>query len=395
MFRRTLIIFTLAAIMSGQAAIAKDPAGVSACAQKEKGKDKASSKDSLKVSSKKTLKHELKAELNQKLMTEIQVPPSAQEQTGRASLTVERGGKIVVGTLQGRIIITGAQGNTIEAKATSSDGTGSVPLRVGRDESRSRVTLSVPSNSDALLEIKVPRYMEVEVVGGHREADVEVSDIDAPVNIGGGNGNVTASRVGPLRVSRASGDITASNVKGDLLARTASGDLMADNIEGMTDVVAASGDVVVRNTQGNVRVHSASGDINVHCVKGRADLNTASGDVDIVGIGGDIDANTTSGDVDFRGRLRSGARYVLKSLSGEVKMVIQPDPPGFTATLMSYDREIETAFSLKLDSSPTARGVNRSFTGRYGDGQVQIQLSSFSGGVRILKGPTEPAAECK
>jgi hypothetical protein len=404
MLRRTLTIFTLAAAVIGcQAAIARSPVtAVTALMQKEKGqKDKGKDKASMKHS----LKHEMKAEMKKaEMKSEAKHEPKAgggrqttttMEQTGRASLTVERGGKVVVGTLQGRIVITGAQGNTIDARATSSAGSEPVPLRVTREEGRSRVSLSVPPTSDALLEIKVPRYMEVEVVGGHREADVEVSDLDAAVNIGSGNGRVIAHRVGPLRVNRTDGDIIASDVKGDLVARAISGDIKGQNIEGLADMLATSGDVIVHNTGGDVRVTSASGDIEVHCVKGRVDLNTASGDIGLVGVGGDIDANTASGDVDYRGRIRANGRYVLKSHSGEVRAVIQPDAPGFTATLTSYNGEIETSFPLKLDSTLQGRVTNRRVTGRFGDGQAQLQLDSFSGGVRILKGAAEPAAECK
>lgn len=391
MFRRTLIIFILPmAMIACPMAAAKEPPSSKCLAVAQKQKSKTLSNHSSKHVIKNN-KHELKTKVN----IEVDTQAATTEPTGRVSIALERGGKIVVSAVQGRIIITGSQGNMIEARATSTFGPEPVPLRVGRDEARSRITLSLPAHSEAALEIKIPRYAEVELVGGNREADIEVSDVDATVSIGSGQGRVVASRVGPLKVSRTNGDIVANGVKGSLLVNSISGDVEAQNIEGLADVVATSGDVTVRNAQSDVRVNSASGDIDTYCVKGRVYLETASGDIDLVGVGGDIDATTTSGDVDYRGRVRANGRYALKSHSGEVKMVIQPDAPGFTATLTSYSGEIETAFPLKLDSTLHGRVVNRRVTGRFGDGQAQLQLDSFSGGVRILKGATEPAAECK
>jgi DUF4097 and DUF4098 domain-containing protein YvlB len=104
-----------------------------------------------------------------------------------------------------------------------------------------------------------------------------------------------------------------------------------------------------------------------------------------------VDANTASGEVLFRGRIQAGGRYRLKTISGEVEMSIQPDPPGFTVTMSSYTGELETDFPLKVESQSQSR-VNRRVIGRYGDGQAQLTLDSFSGSVRILKGGS---GECK
>jgi hypothetical protein len=75
-------------------------------------------------------------------------------------------------------------------------------------------------------------------------------------------------------------------------------------------------------------------------------------------------------------------------------MYVQPDPPGFTATLTTYSGELETDFPLKLDS-PLQGPINRKMVGRYGDGQAQITLDSFSGASRIVKGTAATARECK
>jgi len=64
-------------------------------------------------------------------------------------------------------------------------------------------------------------------------------------------------------------------------------------------------------------------------------------------------------------------------------MAIQPDAPGFTATLASYSGEMETDFPLRLEG-PYSK-VNRKVTGRFGDGGADITLDSFSSTVTLTK----------
>jgi hypothetical protein len=62
---------------------------------------------------------------------------------------------------------------------------------------------------------------------------------------------------------------------------------------------------------------------------------------------------------------------------------------------VTYSGEVETEFRLKVDT-PLQRGpINRRIVGRYGEGQTQITLDSFSGGVRLAKGNNAQWKECK
>jgi DUF4097 and DUF4098 domain-containing protein YvlB len=137
------------------------------------------------------------------------------------------------------------------------------------------------------------------------------------------------------------------------------------------------------------------GSIEVRCAKGRAEVSSASGSITLTGVGGDADASTASGEVIFTGLLRANGTYRLKSLSGEVLMTIQPDAPGFTATLSTYSGGLDTDFPLKVEN-PVQRGpINRRLTGQFGDGQAKIALDSFSGTVKIAKGTASALKACK
>jgi DUF4097 and DUF4098 domain-containing protein YvlB len=247
---------------------------------------------------------------------------------------------------------------------------------------------------DAKLDVKVPRYADVETLEGYR-GDVEVADVEGSTLINAGNGDVRIMRVGSLKVSRRSGDISVREVKGDLTTRSFSGDVVVENVTGHVDVAATNGNLRVLNAGSDVRANSATGDIDIRCAKGRAEVSSASGSITLTGIGGDVDASTASADVIFKGPIRAGGSYRLKSLSGEVSMTIQPDVAGFTAMLTTYSGEINTDFPLKVESPVQGGPINRRVTGSFGNGQAKLALDSFSGTVRIAKGNSADLKQCK
>jgi len=309
-----------------------------------------------------------------------------------------RGGRLAVSSRIANIKVSGWDRDTVEATAHGESGPRQLKAEVTGDPSRARVFLYVPAmarraDHEIQILVNLPRYAEVETLES-QTGDIQVADLDGGVAISSGTGSVTVSRVGSLKVGSRSGDIEARDIKGEVTARTAQGGIIVANVTGRVDASATNGDVEVRNAAGDVRATSASGDIEVRCAKGRAEVNSASGSLTLIGIGGDAEASTASGDVTFKSAIRVGGNYRMRSISGEVEMTVQPDPPGFTATLITYSGEIDTAFPLKLDSGLPAGSKNRQVTGRYGDGQAKVTLDSFSGTVRIVKGTAAALKEC-
>jgi len=311
-----------------------------------------------------------------------------------------RGGKVVISSRAGNIIVTGWDKDTVQASASSDSGPEPIETQTTGDPSHTRLllTASTPSGRrfgrEVRLEVKVPRYSDIETLDGQR-GDIVISDVEGTTVINTGNGDVKVIRVGPLKVSRRSGDFTARDVKGDLTARSFTGDIVVENVTGLVDVAATNGDLTIHNGGGDVRANSAMGGIEIRCAKGRAEVSSASGSITLTGVGGDADASTASGEVIFTGLLRANGNYRLKSLSGEVVMTIQPDAPGFTATLSTYSGGLDTDFPLKVEN-PVQRGpINRRLTGQFGDGQAKIALDSFSGTVKIAKGTAAALKTCK
>jgi DUF4097 and DUF4098 domain-containing protein YvlB len=314
-----------------------------------------------------------------------QYAEAGQQREDQSPFKLNRGGKVSI-VNEGQVTVTGWDRDTIEATVT--DGGQSARAQITGDAQRARVFVSSVESrrfrGEVTLKVSVPRYAEIESIEA-RHGSVEVSDVEGAVTISTLSGSVTTSRTGALKVTSRSGGIVASDLKGTFSARTLSGGLRVANVSGGITASCISGSISVQNAGGAVTVNSTSGSITVECAKGRLDLNVVSGSITMSGIGGDVQAFTTSGGVILRGPIRPEGRYHLKSLSGNVTVEMQPDAPGFTATLATYSGEIETAFQLKLDT-PLQGPINRRIVGRYGDGKAQIMLDSFSGAARIVKG---------
>jgi len=316
------------------------------------------------------------------------------------TMKVARNAHIAVSSRMVNVRITGVDGDTLEATATSDEGTHSVKAQTSGDEANPKILIYVPLTSgrhaggDVNLNIKLPRYATVESVES-LTGDIEVSGIDAPVTVNTNNGQITVVRVASLKASTRHGEITAREIKGDAVARSTNGDLTLENIGGDVDAAATNGSLSVRNAAGDLRANLTVGELVAHCIKGRAEVNTVSGSIQLFGVTGDVEAVSTSGEVTFAGRVRAGGRYKLKSISGDIEMHIQADAPGFTATLITYSGDIETLFPLKLDSQASGGSNNRRIIGRFGDGTAQLLLDSFSGGVRLAKATAEELKACK
>ncbi len=147
-----------------------------------------------------------------------------------------------------------------------------------------------------------------------------------------------------------------------------------------------TGDARIINVSSDIKASIVTGDLIIECAKGQVIASCVSGSIQILGAANNIQSESVSGDIMFKGELRSGGTYRLKSMSGEVEMYIQDNAPGFITTLTTFSGEIETDFPLKVESNTQSGGMSQRIIGRYGDGQAKITLDSFSGAVRLKKG---------
>lgn len=310
---------------------------------------------------------------------------------------VERGMKVGVTSRTVNVSITGWDRDTLRATASNENG----PVPVDAETEGEKINIYVPAarvrrpSASVNLEIMVPRYAELETIQSN-QGSILVKDTEASVSISSGTGNVTVTKVGALKLGSRGGSVSIREVKNNLVVRSTRGNLAVDTVGGNVDVESTHGSVGILNVGGDVRANSWFGNLEIHCAKGRADLSSTNGAIKVVGVGGDVEAKTTSGQVSFTGSINGNARYNLKSLGGQIEMMIQSDAPGFRVDLITYNGDMETDFPIRKETSMRNEPINRSIKGTYkGGGSTQITLDSFNGGVRLKKASPGALRECK
>ena len=203
-----------------------------------------------------------------------------------------------------------------------------------------------------------------------------------------------------LELYLAVGNITATNVNGDLRLdghsttmdiRGTSGRLMLDN---------GTGDIRVENARGDLSVDTGSGDVELVGVSGTGDVNidSGSGDVTVRGVvASRLLADVGSGDVTLEGvaaddlQLDTGSGRVLVSLDRVPRSTnIDTGSGGITLSLpeaANVDLDIESGsggITTEFPISMSSMG-RRELRGRIGDGGAHLTVSTGSGSVRLQK----------
>jgi DUF4097 and DUF4098 domain-containing protein YvlB len=297
------------------------------------------------------------------------------EQIEKVSQThkVGDGAALDLSHLAGDIRVTGGSGSEIKIDATK------------------RVRHRDPAQAKRLLEalrIDINNFngrVEVRTVYPRRGAFG--NNISASVDY------VIAVPVGAtVSVKSISGDVSVTNVKGEVRAETTSGDV---NVTGTPNVAVAktiSGDVTAQNigTQTTLVLSTISGTVLGTGLKVRAlEAGTVSGDVRLVGSEIErLEAKSVSGNIEFDSPLTKGGRYEFTSHSGNVRITLSGNT-GFDLDADTFSGSVRSDMPVTLRAlgrtESNRRGSNKAIRGSYGDASAFLSVRSHSGSVVISK----------
>jgi DUF4097 and DUF4098 domain-containing protein YvlB len=276
-----------------------------------------------------------------------------QQQTEKFSKTVPlpKGGSLDLANISGNIVITGGPGDQVVIEA----------VKRGRTaEDLKAVSVEVTTTATRVeVRAQYPRERR----------------------------NVNASVDFAVTVPRAAG----------VVAHSVSGDITLVTIDGSAAIESVSGDVKVSGA-GEISLGSVSGDVALKDVKARSlDANSVSGDLDLAGVTcSRARAKSVSGDIVFGGPLAKGGRYVFQSHSGDIT-VYADESAGFEVNANTFSGDISSDLPLvstfggegERDRGQRGRGPGggpgQRVRGTFGDGGAFLELSTFSGDVRIAK----------
>jgi len=228
------------------------------------------------------------------------------------------------------------------------------------------------------------------------------------VTIAGGGGGLDARadlRIAvpsgrQLSVYLAVGEVSVTNVNGDLHINAASAPVTASNTRGELDIDVGSGPVQVTQSRGDLSVDTGSGGVTASDIRGESvSIKTGSGDVTASRLNSNqLSIDTGSGNIQVTGltapqvALQTGSGSVTADLSGEVWNVNVETgsgdvtlkvPPTLAAEvdIETSSGEIETDFEVAV-----TRHARDHMTGRIGDGGGKIAIETGSGGIKLVKG---------
>jgi DUF4097 and DUF4098 domain-containing protein YvlB len=269
------------------------------------------------------------------------------------SRPLEARGRLEIENLKGRIEVRAWDRNEVKIEGTL--GAGVEKLEITGDASNLSVRVRYPksgglgffSGSDksepSELRLMVPR-----------QADLEVEAVSADVDVEG-------MAAGEMAVDSVSGDIRVVGAPSQASIDSVSGDLNLILNSDQVSTESVSGDVDLRGRLGGeVHVESVSGDVQVNGHQSSLQRLTGA---------------TVSGDLRIGTGLVKGGRIELESVSGNLILQL---PAGLSAQVRgeSFSGDL---VAPGVQVTRPKHGPGSSFEHRYGSGDGDITLETFSG----------------
>jgi hypothetical protein len=249
------------------------------------------------------------------------------------------------------------------------------PVVILQNVANGRIEVKSSKNSEVVV-AATQASNKIGIVAEQAEERVDVSatilDSSAPANELEANFQLTVPEETELQLKTQTGLVYVEQVMGDMTLQSVAGDIHLKEV---------SGYIVVRTTGGSMVCTQCAGKLNFSSISGNAQvLQPALSSVTLF---------TMSGNILFDGDFIRTGIYSMKSGRGTVEVHFSGndsfDLNAQTATGM-VDNQAEAY--LKPDSHGVRRMASR-FTkglfGTVGSGLAKVELSSYSGTIRILK----------
>lgn len=258
-------------------------------------------------------------------------------------------GQLRIENLKGLIEVRAWDRN--EVRIEGSLGAGVEKFEISGDRRHLAVRVKYPKGRDrsepTQLRLMVPL-----------QADLDIAAVAATVDVAG---------IAPteLAIATVSGDISAVGAPREASIDSVSGDQKLVLNSARVDAESVSGDIALRGRLG-----------------GEVAVETVSGDIDVAGHESSVrrlTGATVSGDLDVGTGLTGGGRIGLESLSGNITLRM---PRGLSAVVHgeSFSGELEAP---GVEVAQPRHGPGSSFEHRYGQGDGEIRLETFSGDARL------------
>jgi len=176
----------------------------------------------------------------------------------------------------------------------------------------------------------------------------------------------------------------------ELQIKTQSGLIYVEQVLGDMKLESVAGDIHLKEVSGYIIVHTTGGSLICTQCAGKLDFNTISGNAQVLQPSlRSVNLVTTTGNILFDGDFIRTGIYSMRSGRGLVEVRFAgTDSFDLNAQTSTGTVDNRAAAFLKPDSHGirrTASKYAKGLVGSVGSGLAKVELSSFSGTVRILK----------
>jgi hypothetical protein len=321
-----------------------------------------------------------------------------------------RGRDIAIYDLVGTVTLVAGDGDAVRVDLTRM-GRDAAKLTIETGAIRGRETLRVlfpgdrivaPRNtqwsSSTDLRVKDDGTFNDNDWSGERGRRVRIGDLNDGLEAAA-NLRVSVPRGQRLTIHLAVGQVSITNVDGELGVDIAAADVMARGTHGTLKIDAGSGSVDIADSQGDLSIDTGSGAVLLNRI--------SAGDVKIDAGSGTITATTVKADefsVDVgSGRLRvagvAARRLKLDSGSGRVEAALSASPEDASIETGSGGVDLtlpaDAGTTLDIDAGSggidsefpitTTRATRNELRGTIGNGRGRMKIETGSGGVRLRR----------
>jgi DUF4097 and DUF4098 domain-containing protein YvlB len=212
--------------------------------------------------------------------------------------------------------------------------------------------------------------IDTEQAGARVEIDTQILDASArPADLQT-NYVITVPEETELQIRSDSGAIVVESVHGDLSFETIAADVNLQDVGGVLNVKSTEGTIVCTRCDGTISAQTVSGNVSL-----------------FQPIMDHVTIHTTAGNIFFDGDFLKHGIYVLKSDTGNTEVRFGK-ASSFDLTASSMQGNVFSSAKLQKDKHShklhlPAYSTSAFVSGTYGDGNAKVELTSFSGTIKI------------
>ena len=250
-----------------------------------------------------------------------------------------------------------------------------------------RPVVVIHNVANGRIEVKSSKSAEVDVVGTQASNKIgfEMEQVGDRVDV---TANILDSSAQPLELE-ADLQLTVPE-ETELQLKSETGLIYVEQVMGDMKLESVAGDVHLKEVSGYIIVRTTSGSLICTQCAGKLEFSSISGGAQILQPGlTNVNLLTTTGNILFDGDFIRTGLYSMKSGKGLVEVRFSGND-SFDLNAQTGTGTVDNRASafLKPDSHGVKHMASKSFRalfGTVGQGLAKVELSSYSGTIRILK----------